>query len=257
MTDVSARAAEFSDRHGSGDLLILPTVWDVWSARVAVDAGFTGLTVGSHPVADSLGSADGENMDFSEYLAVVRRITDAVDVPVSADVESGYGLEPGELIGRLLDAGAVGANIEDVVHGEGGRVRERQEHADYIAGARRAADEAGVAFVINGRTDAVKLGTDVFTDPLAEAEARIRLMEDAGARSVYPVGLSTADQVGRLVQAVTIPLNVTAHPVRGHGAGDASALRGLGVRRVSFGPLWQMWLAQVSTDQLAHWGSPN
>lgn len=253
MTDVTARASEFAERHGSGDLLVLPTVWDVWSARIAVDAGFGGLTVGSHPVADSLGSADGENMDLTEYLGVVKRITDSVDVPVSVDIESGYGLEPRELINRLIEAGAVGANIEDVVHGEGKRVRERQEHADYIAGARRAADDAGVAFVINGRTDAVKLGTDVFADPLEEAEARIRLMEDAGARSVYPVGLSTADQVGRLVQAVTIPLNVTAHPVKGNGAGDASALRGLGVRRVSFGPLWQMWLAEVSAKQLAEW----
>ena len=253
MTDVTTRANDFAERHGSGDLVVLPTVWDVWSARVAVEAGFGGLTVGSHPVADSLGRSDGENMHFADYLEVVGRITDSVDVPVSVDVESGYGLEPRELVNRLLEVGAVGANIEDVVHGEGGRVRERQEHADYIAGARRAADDAGIAFVINGRTDAVKLGTDVFADPLEEAEARIRLMEDAGARSVYPVGLSTADQVKRLVQAVTVPLNVTAHPVRGHGAGDASALRGLGVRRVSFGPLWQMWLAEISAERLAGW----
>lgn len=253
MSDVRARATALAELHQSGAVAVLPTVWDTWSARVAADAGFAGLTVGSHPVADAIGSADGENMDFSEYLGVVKRIADAVDVPVSADVESGYGLEPAELISRLLDAGAVGANIEDVVHREGKRVRERQEHADYIAGARRAADEAGVAFVVNGRTDAVKLGTDVFADPLAEAEARITLMEDAGARSVYPVGLSTADQVTRLVQAVTIPVNVTAHPVKGHGAGDLAALKGLGVRRVTFGPLWQMWLAQVSADQLTAW----
>ena len=253
MSDTAARARELADRHNAGDLLVLPTVWDTWSARVAVDAGFAGLTVGSHPVADAIGSADGENMDFAEYLKVVARIANAVDVPVSADVESGYGLEPGELIARLLEAGAVGANIEDVVHSEGKRVRERQEHADYIAGARKAADEAGIPFVINGRTDAVKLGTDVFSDPLAEAEARITLMEDAGARAVYPVGLSSAAQVERLVQAVTVPLNVTAHPVKGHGAGDVSALRSLGVRRVTFGPLWQMWLAEVSAEKLSTW----
>ncbi|KAA0919355.1 isocitrate lyase/phosphoenolpyruvate mutase family protein [Dietzia sp. ANT_WB102] len=253
MSDVRARATTLAELHESGAMVVLPTVWDTWSARVAADAGFPGLTVGSHPVADAIGSADGEKMDFSEYLGVVKRITDSVDVPVSADVESGYGLEPAELISRLLDAGAVGANIEDVVHREGKRVRDRQEHADYIAGARRAADEAGVTFVINGRTDAVKLGTDVFVDPLAEAEARISLMEDAGARAVYPVGLTTADQVTRLVQAVTIPVNVTAHPVKGHGAGDLAVLKGLGVRRVSFGPLWQMWLAAVSADQLAGW----
>ena len=253
MTDVGARANEMAALHESGDLVVLPTVWDTWSAGVAAGAGFHGLTVGSHPVADAIGSADGEKMDFTEYLEVVRRIADSVDIPVSADVESGYGLEPAELIARLLEAGAVGANIEDVVHGEDKRVRDRQEHADYIAGARRAADDAGVPFVINGRTDAVKLGTEVFSDPLAEAEARITLMEQAGARAVYPVGLSSADQVTRLVGAVSIPVNVTAHPVKGHGAGDLAALRALGVRRVTFGPLWQMWLAETSAGQLANW----
>lgn len=257
MTDVVARAKVLADRHASGELVVLPTVWDTWSARVAADAGAVGLTVGSHPVADAIGSADGENMDFAEYLAVVARIVESVDVPVSVDVESGYGLAAGELITRVLEAGAVGANIEDVVHSEGKRVRDRQEHADYIAAARSAADEAGVEFVINGRTDAVKLGTGTFDEPVAEAEARIKLMEDAGARAVYPVGLSTADQVSRLVQAVTIPLNVTAHPVNGHGAGDVEALRGLGVRRVSFGPLWQKWLGETSAQQLSGWTGNN
>lgn len=253
MSDVGARAAALAALHESGEMVVLPTVWDTWSARVAADAGFAGLTVGSHPVADAIGSADGENMDFSEYLEVVKRISDAVDLPVSADVESGYGLEPAELISRLLEAGAVGANIEDVVHKEDKRIRDRQEHADYIAGARRAADDAGVQFVINGRTDAVKLGADVFADPLQEARDRITLMEQAGARAVYPVGLSTADQVTRLVGAVSIPVNVTAHPVKGHGAGDMAALKSLGVRRVTFGPLWQMWLSEVSAEQLSAW----
>ena len=78
-------------------------------------------------------------------------------------------------------------------------------------------------------------------------------MEDAGARSVYPVGVTTADQLTRLVQAVTIPVNATAHPVKGHGAGDLAALKKLGVRRVSFGPLWQMWLSEVSADRFAAW----
>lgn len=253
MPDVVQLAKTLAEQHESGDLLVLPTVWDTWSANVAAESGFTSLTVGSHPVADAIGSADGEQMEFSSYLDVIRRITNAVDVPVSVDVESGYGLVADELVGRLLDVGAVGANIEDVVHGEGKRVRERQEHADYIAAIRSAADDAGVDFVINGRTDAVKLGEDVFEDPLDEAVARIQLLEQAGARAVYPVGLTTGEQVSRLVQAVTIPVNVTAHPVNGHGAGDLHALKELGVRRISFGPLWQMWLSEVSRNQLEKW----
>lgn len=253
MTDVTALANHLAQLHESGRTLVLPTVWDTWSAGVAAEAGFQGLTIGSHPVADAIGSSDGENMDFNDYLDTIRRITGAVDIPVSVDVESGYGLDPTELVEKVLEAGAVGVNIEDVVHSEGKRVRSRQEHADYIAAAREAADAAGVDFVINGRTDAVKLGTDVFVDPLAEAEERIRLMEAAGARAVYPVGLSTAEEITRLVQAVSVPLNVTAHPVDGHGAGDLATLTALGVRRVTFGPLWQMWLAEQSKAPLATW----
>lgn len=254
MPNTRNLAQALSEQHASDDILVLPTVWDTWSAQVAVEAGFTGITVGSHPVADAIGSADGENMDFSAYLRVVQQIVASVDVPVSVDVESGYGLTPQDLIERLLDVGAVGANIEDVVHGENKRVRGREEHADYIAGARKAADEAGVAFVINGRTDAVKLGTAVFEDPLTEAAERSAMMEQAGARAVYPVGLSSAEEITRLVQAVTVPVNVTAHPVDGHGAGDLSALQELGVRRVTFGPLWQKWLGDTSVDQLSTWG---
>lgn len=253
MSKVSEAAKVLAQQHKSGHAVVLPTVWDTWSASVAASAGFTGLTVGSHPVADAIGSSDGENMNFDDYLDVVRRITETVDVPVSVDVESGYGLAPAELIARLLEAGAAGANIEDVVHSEGKRVRDRKEHADYIGAARRAADDAGVSFVINGRTDAVKLGTEVFPDPVEEAAERIRLMEQAGARAVYPVGLSSAEQVTRLLAAVTVPLNATAHPVNGHGAGDLAALRQLGVRRITFGPLWQKWLGEVSAQQLSGW----
>jgi 2-methylisocitrate lyase-like PEP mutase family enzyme len=157
------------------------------------------------------------------------------------------------LITRLLEAGVAGANIEDVVHIEGNRVRDRREHADYIAAARQAADNAGVDFVINGRTDAVKLGTGVYQDPLGEAVERVKLMEQAGARAVYPVGLSSAKEVTAVVEATTVPVNATAHPVDGHGVGHIAELRELGVRRVTFGPLWQKWLGAVSADQLAKW----
>src|SRR5699024_7125549 len=135
----------------------------------------------------------------------------------------------------------------------GDRVRDAQEHADYIAAAREAADDAEVSFVINGRTDAVRLGTEIFDDPLAEAAKRIQLMQQAGARSVYPVALSTPEQVQTLVDAVTVPVNVTAHPVDGHGAGDFAALKDLGVRRISFGPLWQKCLGAASAEQFNKW----
>ena len=253
MSNVKAHAQDLAEQHESGELIVLPTVWDTWSATVAAEAGFSGLTVGSHPVADAVGSADGENMNFANYLEVVKCIIAAADLPVSVDVESGYGLRPTELVNRLLEAGAAGANIEDVVHTEGKRVRGRQEHADYIAAARQTADDAGVDFVINGRTDAVKLGYDVYQNPLEEAVERIKLMEQAGARAVYPVGLSSVDEINTVVQAVSIPVNATAHPVDGHGVGHVQRLREYGIRRVTFGPLWQKWLGDVSARQLAKW----
>ena len=127
------RAAALLELHQPGNPVVLPTVWDAWSAKLAVDAGFAALTVGSHPVADSIGKPDNEGMTFDDLLARVVQITDAVQVPVSVDIESGYGEAPARLIDGLLGAGAVGLNIEDTVHSEGGRLRSSQR----TRGARR------------------------------------------------------------------------------------------------------------------------
>ena len=253
MSDVQKKAATFAQAHESGDLLVLPTVWDAWSARLAESAGFQGLTVGSHPVGDALGPGDGEAMNFNDYMRATTRIVTAVDLPVSVDVESGYGMAATELVQRVLETGAVGINIEDTVRRENGRMRDREEHAQYIADARAAADQAGVDLVINGRTDALIHGTTLFEDPLAEAVERIKLLEQAGARSVYPVGLPDGKSAAAVVAAVSVPVNVTAHPVDGAKAGSLAQLRELGVRRISFGPLWQAALAETSKQQLAAW----
>ena len=255
MSDVQKKAATFAQAHESGDLLVLPTVWDAWSARLAESAGFQGLTVGSHPVGDALGPGDGEAMNFNDYMRATTRIVTAVDLPVSVDVESGYGMAATELVQRVLETGAVGINIEDTVRRENGRMRDREEHAQYIADARAAADQAGVDLVINGRTDALIHGTTLFEDPLAEAVERIKLLEQAGARSVYPVGLPDGKSAAAVVAAVSVPVNVTAHPVNGAKAGSLAELRELGVRRISFGPLWQAALAETSRQQLADWAS--
>ena len=109
------RAAALLALHVPGNPVTLPTVWDAWSAKLAVDAGFAALIVGSHPVADSVGKADGEAMSFNDLTDRVAQITGAVDVPISVDIESGYGEPPQALIEGLLSAGAVGLNIEDSV----------------------------------------------------------------------------------------------------------------------------------------------
>src|SRR5690242_9440162 len=147
------RAETLLGLHQPGNPVVLPTVWDAWSARLAVGAGFVALTVGSHPMADSVGKADQEGMSFEDVVTRVGQITSAVDVPVSVDLESGYAQPAPRLIEGLLEAGGVGLNIEDTVHSEGGRLRSSSEHAELVGALREAADATGVHVVLNARTD--------------------------------------------------------------------------------------------------------
>ncbi|MFJ5518580.1 isocitrate lyase/phosphoenolpyruvate mutase family protein [Streptomyces griseoluteus] len=243
------RARRLKKLHAEHKPLVLPTVWDVWSARTAADAGFPALTIGSHPLADSRGAADHEGQTFEEVLAAVRPIVAAVDIPVSVDLEAGYGQEPADLVAGLVEAGGVGLNLEDTVYSDGGRVRGTQEHADYIAGLRAAADKAGVPLWVNGRTD-LFLHAEKPAAVLDEAIERLRAMEQAGADSVYPVGIQDDDDLLTAVtSAVSIPVNSTAHPVR-H---DLDRFRRLGVGRVTYGPLLQLALTDTMKDMLRPW----
>ncbi|MFF2571396.1 isocitrate lyase/phosphoenolpyruvate mutase family protein [Streptomyces sp. NPDC058084] len=243
------RAQRLKQLHAEYRPLVLPTVWDVWSARTAVDAGFPALTVGSHPLADSRGADDHEGQTFEEVLAAVRRIIAAVDVPVSVDLESGYGQQPADLIAGLTEAGGVGLNVEDTVHSDGGRMRTTQEHASYIAGLRAAADDAGVPVWINGRTDLFQNADDA-SAALDEAIERLLAMERSGADSVYPVSIQDDDDLlAAVTGAVAVPVNTTAHPVR-H---DLERFRRLGVRRITYGPLLQFAMTDAMKDVLAPW----
>jgi 2-methylisocitrate lyase-like PEP mutase family enzyme len=247
--DLAAKAERLKSLHVPGDPVVLPTVWDAWSATVAVRAGFSALTVGSHPLADSIGRADGEGMSFEEVLTRVRQITGAVNVPVSVDIESGYGLNAATLVGGLLDAGAVGLNVEDTVHSEGGRFRTDEEHAEVVRRLRQAADAAGVDVVINARTDMFKNQVGDETDRVDRAVARLRRCADAGATSLYPLAAHDEQTLTRLCQELPLPVNAIASPDRT----DPETLRRAGVGRISFGPLWQIALAKVSEEWLARW----
>ncbi|MFD7027366.1 isocitrate lyase/phosphoenolpyruvate mutase family protein [Streptomyces sp. NPDC059917] len=243
------RARRLKHLHGAYQPLVLPTVWDVWSARTAVGAGFAALTVGSHPLAESRGAEDHEGQTFGEVLAAVGPIIAAVDVPVSVDLEAGYGQTPADLVAGLLEVGGVGLNVEDTVHSDGGRLRGAQEHARYVAGLRAAADDAGVPLWINGRTD-VFLHADDPSAVLDEAVERLRSLEEAGADSVYPVGIQDDDDLLRaVIAAVGIPVNSTAHPVK-H---DLERFRRLGVGRITYGPLLQLAMTDAMKAALGPW----
>ncbi|MCX5041916.1 isocitrate lyase/phosphoenolpyruvate mutase family protein [Aldersonia sp. NBC_00410] len=249
MTSLSAKAETFLSLHRPGAPAVLPTVWDAWSANLAADAGFSALTVGSHPVADSLGRADNEGMTFDELLGRVRDITAAVDVPVSIDIESGYGEEPARLVEGLLDAGAVGLNIEDTVHGEGGRLRSPEEHADVVRALRQAADAAGVHLVVNARTDLFLRGDGDASDRVDRAIARLQLATDAGADVLYPVGRHDDATLRRLTGELPLPVNAIALP----GEDDPATFAAAGVGRISFGPFLQAALATEAQRLLARW----
>ncbi|MFS0692488.1 isocitrate lyase/PEP mutase family protein [Streptomyces nitrosporeus] len=212
-----------------GDPLVLPGPWDAAGARVFEDAGFPALATPSAGIAASLGYEDGRT-PAHEMFAAVARITRAVSVPVSADVEGGYGLAPGELVERLLEAGAVGCNLEDSADGV---LLDPRRQADRLARVRAAA--AGRLFV-NARIDTYVRGLPGGADPVAETIARARLYAEAGADCVYPI-MAPADDLPRLSAAVPVPLNTNGMP------DDPPGLRRLGelgASRITFGPLMQI-----------------
>ncbi|MGW1375344.1 isocitrate lyase/PEP mutase family protein [Streptomyces sp. NPDC002446] len=208
--------------HGPGLPLVLPGPWDAASARVFADAGFPALAIPSAGVAAALGYQDGETPP-DEMFAAVTRIVRAVGVPVSADVEAGYGLSAKELVGRLADAGAVGCNLEDTDHATGA-LRDAHEQAEWLAQVRA---EAGDALVINARIDTYLRGVP----DTEETVRRGRLYAEAGADCVYPIA-APPGELAQLAAAIGLPVNAVALP-DGPGPRELGAL---GAARVTFGP---------------------
>jgi 2-methylisocitrate lyase-like PEP mutase family enzyme len=243
------RATALLALHQPGNPVVLPTVWDAWSAKAAVEAGFEALTLGSHPVADSVGKADGEGMAFDDLTDRVAQISRAVDVPISVDIESGYGETPQRLIDGLLAAGAVGLNIEDTVHKEGKRLRSAEEHAALVGALRKAAGAAGVHVVINARTDLFLREDGSAADRVERAVARLKLAAEAGADCLYPVGRHDPDTLRRLTSELPLPVNVIAMPE----SDDPASFGPLGVGRISFGPFLQRALTGTMNELLVRW----
>jgi len=205
-------------------MLVLPNAWDAGSARIFVEAGFPALATTSAGIAFSLGYADGEVIERDEMLAAVERITRRIDVPITADMEAGYGREPGAVAKTargVLDAGAVGMNLED-------RIGEEPLIDFTLAVERvRAAREASRDLVINARTDAFSPSMGGF----AEAVRRGNAFRDAGADSVFVPFVGDAGTIERLVKEIPAPLNILGAP----NAPSLKEVAALGVRRVTFG----------------------
>ncbi|WP_042396700.1 isocitrate lyase/PEP mutase family protein [Streptacidiphilus carbonis] len=227
--DLKAQAERLRELHHDG-MLVLPNVWDAASAAVVAGAGFPVVATASAAVSAMLGFPDGQGAPWQEMFAAAGRIARAVPVPVTVDAEAGYGMEPRELVDRLLEIGAVGCNLEDTDHRAGGLV-EAGAQADWLARVRSAADDAGIPIVVNARVDTF-LPANGVPEPerVAETVRRGRLYREAGADCVYPIGVSRPDDLATLVAELPGPVN--GNP----GALDLAALRKLGVARVSYGP---------------------
>jgi 2-methylisocitrate lyase-like PEP mutase family enzyme len=225
MTDVASKAAELRRLHAGPAILVLVNIWDVASARtVAALPGCRAIATGSWPIAASLGVPDGEVLSREEMLAVAGRIADAVDLPVTADLEAGYGATPAdvaETIRRAIALGIAGCNLED---GQ----RPLPEAVARVAAACKAADADNVGFVVNARLDM----TVRDERELDEAADRAQAFVDVGAACVYPIALSDPDLIREFVQRVGAPVNVLGRP----GGPAVGHLEELGVARVSFGP---------------------
>lgn len=232
-TDSTATSREQAERllaaHHAAAPLLLANVWDAASARAVEAAGFDFVATSSRAIAQVLGVGDDDSSDPALIFDWLSRITASVGVPVTADLEAGFRLPPGELVERLLGAGAVGCNLEDSDHHGGGVLVEVERQADYLAAVRAAADEAGVPVVVNARVDTFIRHAGEADEQTEEAIRRGRRYLEAGADCVYPIAVSRREDVVALVEAIPGPLNFVAR----RGALSIGELTALGARRIS------------------------
>jgi len=227
------KAAELLRLHTAPELLILVNVWDVASARtVAEQPGCRAIATASAAIAAAFGYPDGEHIPVDLVLDMTARIAAAVDLPVTADLEAGYG-DVAATIRRAIGAGVVGANLED-------GMRPLPEAVAAVRTAVKAAEQEGVPFVLNARTDAYLLAGDRSAAAvLADAVERGKAFLDAGASCVFVPGRLDADTIGALVDWLgQRKVSILGLP----GTPPPSALAALGVARVSYGPYPQRLL---------------
>ncbi|MEX8034315.1 isocitrate lyase/phosphoenolpyruvate mutase family protein [Microbacterium sp. 20-116] len=241
MNALSEKAEAFAKLHTAPEILRVVNIWDVVSARaVAALPETKALATAGHSIAATFGYEDGENIPLEVMLDMVGRIVAAVDVPVTADLDAGFG-NPGETTRRAIGVGIVGANVED-------RVKPFDEAVAAVEAVIEAGEAEGVPFVLNARTDVfVKGGDRPLDEKIADAVKRGRAFLDAGATSVFVPGLLDAETTRRLVEGLGEQrLSVIGFP----GALSAGEYEKLGVARISYGPLTQR-VALTSLQDLA------
>jgi 2-methylisocitrate lyase-like PEP mutase family enzyme len=232
------KGAAFRKLHQGPEILLLPNAWDVASAVLMEQAGFPAIATTSSGVALANGFPDGEHIGRSRMLEIVARIAERVKVPVSADLEGGYGPQPddvAETIRQAIGVGVVGANIEDSAHAGNQPLVPTPLAAERVRAGASTAKATGVPFVLNARIDVyLRDARGNEAERFAETIRRAHAYRDAGADSLFIPGVSDPTTIRRLATEIGLPLNVLG-AFSGRSAPPLHELQALGVRRVTLG----------------------
>jgi 2-methylisocitrate lyase-like PEP mutase family enzyme len=240
-------------------MLILPNAWDVVTARLFVKAGARAIATTSAGIAATLGYADGQNVPRELMLEAIARIANAVDVPVTADIESGYADSPkelGESIRAVINAGAIGVNLEDATGDASQPLFTMEQQIERIRAAHKAAENANVPVVINARTDVYLAKVGEPAGRFAETVRRLTAYREAGADCLFVPGVTDMATLTQLVQSVVGPINVLA----GSGMPPVADLQRIGIARLSVGSgimRATLALARDAADELLQKGTYN
>ncbi|MFD1780093.1 isocitrate lyase/phosphoenolpyruvate mutase family protein [Fredinandcohnia salidurans] len=229
-----AKADRFRTLHKESNTFILPNAWDVISAKMFEECGCKAIGTTSAGIAMSLGYPDGQEIPFETMLSVIKNMVESVDVPVSADIESGYGKSAKEVlhtIEQVISAGVVGINLEDGTGDINSPIYNPVLQQEKISTIREYCDSIGFPLFINARTDIFWLNVGKPESRIDEAIHRVKLYEEAGADCVFVPALKNIDEIKKLRNAVNCPINLLAVP----GLPSIEELSEIGIERVSTG----------------------
>jgi 2-methylisocitrate lyase-like PEP mutase family enzyme len=227
------RAVQFREMHYGASPLVLPNAWDAASASILEQAGFQAVATTSSGVAASLGHPDGQHISRDMLVEVVAHVTRVVSCPVSVDLEAGYGETVPkvlETVRAMVATGAVGINIEDSTKQQVKSLVDVSFQVELLKSIREMALSMDMPLVLNARTDVFLLPAGEPDQRFEEAVQRLNMYRQAGADCLFPIGVSDAATIAKLVQAVNGPINVVASST----APSIAELTGLGVARISF-----------------------
>ena len=229
------RARAFHALHRRGNPLLLVNVWDAWSATVIANAGQRAIATSSHSVAEAAGYRDGQTIPLDAFMAILARIVASTELPVSVDIEAGFGdsaADTGATVDAVIRAGGIGINIEDGLFGGERVLVSRDVHAAKIAAAREVACHAHVPLFINARFDGFLLNKRHDAALVDEALRRAALYREVGANGFFVPGLTNPEWIARIVDECSLPVNIMLSAATPR----VDELTKLGVARISLGP---------------------